>query len=174
VKTTVIRVPLSEKGITKAIQEVQAYKAQLEARIKEYLSLLVAEGLEIARAQVVSMAAYDKGELLDSLSGMMYTDGKKGIIFTDCKHAAFVEFGTGVVGEENPHPTMPWPYDTKGHGEAGWWYLGDDNDPLNENSLRDDGKRWRWTQGMPSRPFMHNTAVELEREALKIAREVFR
>jgi len=162
VSTTIIRVPLSEKGITKAIQEVQECKANLEGQLKTYLSLLVAEGVEIAQMQVVSIPAFDKGELMESLSGLMYTDGKKGIIFTDCKHAAFVEFGTGVVGKENPHPTIPRPYDTKGHGEAGWWYFDEDE------------HRLRWTKGMPSRPFMHNTAVVLEKRAMQIAREVFR
>lgn len=45
---------------------------------------------------------------------------------TSNAHAAYVEFGTGVVGEQNhqPHPPgVEYDYDRNGHGEAGWdWY----------------------------------------------------
>lgn len=66
-------------------------------------------------------------------------------------HADFVEFGTGTVGSNSPHPAPmenSWEYNIertpKAHENGGWWYY-DDN-----------GKR-HWTKGQPSRPFIYNT-----------------
>jgi hypothetical protein len=109
----------------------------------------------------MELGAIDSGELQNSLKYTLYKEGNKGILFTDCKHACFVEFGTGIKGSVKPHPTLPWEYDTNGHGEAGWYYYDDDQG------------RVRFTKGMPSRPFMYETAKELERRAVEIAREVF-
>ncbi len=76
----------------------------------------------------------------------------------------FVEFGTGIVGSKAPHPTSGehgYSYDTNGHGNDGWYYFDE------------KGNRIRWTRGMPSRPFMFETAVELSESIEDTAREVF-
>ena len=85
---------------------------------------------------------------------------------------AFVEFGTGVALDKMVHPNgeylakASWAYGigetifTTKDGRIGWYY------PL------DDGS-WRFTEGMESRPFMYETALELQREFPRIAREVF-
>ena len=96
--------------------------------------------------------------------GDIVSNGASYYIYTDCDWAAFVEFGTGVVGKSNPHPDTGlanWKYDTNNHGEAGWWYF-------------NDGE-WHWTKGMPSRPFMYETAQELRDMSviMNIAKDVF-
>ena len=45
-------------------------------------------------------------------------------------------------------------------GQYGWFYPGDDG-------------KWYFTQGMPSRPFMYETSLELMNLVVKTAREVF-
>lgn len=91
-----------------------------------------------------------------------FTDEGVSLILKDGEgdYAMFVEFGTGVVGEENKHP-MPsrrdWKYDTKEHGESGWWYPSKESDPNPTRYQAKDGKFWAWTKGMPSRPFMYET-----------------
>ena len=49
----------------------------------------------------------------------------------------------------------------KGANPEGWWYYDEKQG------------RKRWTKGMPSRPFMYETARDLERKVVEIAREVF-
>lgn len=157
----VITISLTDNSIKKAIADVEQFKRELDQKASQLIQRLVDRGVEIAREQVISLGAFDSGDLAGSLDGLMYTDGKHGIIFTKCNHAAFVEFGTGVVGAASPHPTLPWAYDVNQHGEAGWVYYDEVEG------------RFRWTKGMPSRPFMHNTAAQLEREVLQTAKEVF-
>jgi phage gpG-like protein len=152
---------LDEKSINAAIKQLSLYKKELSRKANLLVQRLVAEGVEIAKQEVKVLGAFDSGELHDSLDGLMYTDGTRGIIFTNCGHAAFVEFGTGVVGAGSPHPTMPWQYDVNAHGEAGWVYYDEKQG------------RFRWTKGMPSRPYMYLTARQLEERAMAIAREVF-
>ena len=155
-----IQLELSEQSIDDAIKQVKQYRKDFDTKVSLLVKRLVDEGVAIAKLEVLQLSAFDKGELLNSIDGMMYSDGKSGVIFTGCDHAAYVEFGTGVVGQQSPHPTMPWAYDVNGHGEAGWHYY-------------DEG-RMRWTKGMPSRPYMYLTASALAKEMTRIAREVFK
>ena len=148
-------------NVSAAIEEIEKYQKRLENNIKEFLTRLLETGVEISKAKIMELGAFDNGELHDSLSYMLYKEGNKGIIFTDCSHACFVEFGTGIKGANSPHPTMPWAYDINGHGEDGWYYYDTEQG------------RIRFTQGMPSRPFMYETTKELEQRAVEIAREVF-
>ncbi len=54
---------------------------------------------------------------------------------------AFPEFGTGIVGSQNPHVAEAlelagWKYDVNEHGEKGWVYPTEDG--------------YRWTKGQPA------------------------
>jgi hypothetical protein len=82
----------------------------------------------------------------------------------------FVEFGTGQIGQEAPYPYelpdgVSWEYNTGktifevSPGQYGWFY-------------KRDGQ-WYFTQGMPSRPFMYETSLDLYRIVEKTAKEVF-
>ena len=74
-----------------------------------------------------------------------------------------MEYGTGVRGKNSPHPKPPegWIYDVNEHGEEGWWYMGDDGE-------------LHWTRGMPSRPFMYDTAKELRENTKEIIKGVLK
>lgn len=148
-------------NIDDAVRQLEEYEKKVQENIKDFLTKLLEDGADIARAKVIELGAIDSGELQNSLAFTLYKEGSKGVIFTDCLHACYVEFGTGVRGSASPHPTLPWGYDVNGHGEDGWYYYDTEQG------------RIRFTQGMPSRPFMYETAKELERKAIEIAREVF-
>lgn len=152
---------LDKNEINRAIKELERFSDKFNENITRFIEKLSERGVEISKIQILSLGAIDTGQLLSSMRTMMYKEDNRGIVFTDCPWAAFVEFGTGVVGAENPHPTLPWAYDVNNHGNAGWVYWNDQ-----ENGFR-------WTKGMSSRPFMYNTAQQLLREAENIAREVF-
>lgn len=103
-----------------------------------------------------------------------YLDEAEGVgIISAGGYCKYIEFGTGVKGRDSSHPSeeykaiMQWAYNsgatifTTKDGREGWYYPADDG-------------TWRFTEGMPSRPFMYETAQYLRKEATKIASEVFK
>lgn len=158
---------LSVSEINNAIKELRQYQAEITYKCQKLAERLAEEGVYIARLKIAEYDAIYTGELLASIKseyGGVVQDGAKWIIYTGCEWAPFVEFGTGIVGSQNPHPDtslVNWKYDINSHGEKGWFYF---------NST--DGK-WHWTKGMPSRPFMFETGQELHKLVTKIAKEVF-
>ena len=78
-------------------------------------------------------------------------------IYVGADYAMYVEFGTGIVGSENPHPSpfIPWEYDVNGHGDDGWLYY-------------DSSRKLRWTAGSPARPFMYKTWLWARRSSYQI------
>ncbi len=157
-----IKVRLSLTEIDKAVKEIQKYRQELTRKIESLVQALTDRGVEIAKLQVVQMGAIYTGELEASITGYYSPSTRVGIIKAGAWYAAYVEFGTGAVGANSPHPAPEnWQYDVNNHGESGWVYFNDN-----------DGRR-HWTAGMASRPFMYNTAKQLEAECYRIAREVF-
>ena len=148
---------LTTRSIEDAIREVKEYKRKLNDRVKALIRELADKGVEIAKAQVRELGAVYTGQLEESITGFFDEETGLGIIRTDCPYAIYVEFGTGVVGERNPHPEPieGWQYDVNEHGDKGWWYFNE----------RD--QKWHWTKGMVSRPFMYNTLQLLRAEAEK-------
>ena len=168
-----IRVKLSPEGVADAIKELQAYKKEVEIKAKLLVERLTDMGAELVRVKIVNMGAFDTGELLSGVSGYYSPSLNVGFIRVTSDHVAFVEFGTGVVGKASPHPNAEylakaaWGYATGAKifttkdGKVGWIYPTDDGE-------------YRFTEGMVSRPFMYETALELRREFPRIVREVFK
>lgn len=160
-----INVQLSEKSFREAAREIQKYKTEVIRKATELAERLAERGVEIAKMKVTSHNAIYTGELLGSIGqkpGTVIRQGGSYVVYTGCAWAKFVEFGTGIRGKQSPHPDTSiagWKYDVNNHGEAGWYYFRDGE--------------WHWTKGMPSRPFMYETDVELMMEIPKIAKEVF-
>ncbi len=157
-----ISLKLSEDSIQKAIDELNRYKRRVDRLPERLVKDLTDMGAEIAKQNVQHMGAYDTGELESSIYAEQ--NGAKGSVKTGAGHAAFVEFGTGVVGEGAPHPDVSlagWKYDVNEHGELGWWYPGKDG-------------RFHWTKGMPSRPYMYSAAQELRGLVYPTARELMK
>lgn len=165
-----IDMDLSTASINKAILEIQHLREGLTRTMNELVQLLMEEGVEIAKMQVVSMAAFDTGELEASIhKGAFIPEWGVGFIVADAPYAVFVEYGQGIVGAADGHPGIgddDWHdpivsyrghtyggYDSQHHGAAGWVYKSDK-----------DGK-YHWTQGYVSRPFMYNTLRWLEEAA---------
>jgi len=147
--------------VDNAIKEVKTYKKEFLEKVDRFVKALTERGEEIAVTQIIALDAVYTGELASSIESIMYVEQHKGVIFTNCPWAAFVEFGTGVVGADSPHPTKPWAYDINNHGDKGWVYFDE------------TAGQFRWTAGMPSRPFMYNTLQDLAKEAVTIAKGVF-
>lgn len=171
---TTITVNLNEKGsIEKAIKDLKKYRKKVERNTRLLVQKLTDLGTNLARVKIVSMGAYYSGELLSGVMGYYSPTLNAGFVKVASDHVAFVEFGTGVVGMNNPHQNAEylakasWSYAsgtkifTTKNGKVGWIYPTDDGG-------------FRFTEGMKARPFMYETALELEREFPRIAKEVFR
>lgn len=171
-----ITVPLSRKGIADAKKFLLDYKKNvLQQKLRVFVERLAQIGVETAKANITTFDAIFTGELLNSIraeSGVFTKDTAIFYVVADSEHAVWVEWGTGQLGSEAPYPYpfpegVEWNYNTGktifeiSPGRYGWFY------PM------DDGT-WRFTQGMPSRPFMYETAIDLRQRMVQIAKEVFK
>ena len=170
---TEININLNEKGsLQKGIKQLQAYKKRVQEKTSLLVQKLTDYGAEIVRVKIVGMGAYYSGELLSGVSGYFSPILNAGFVKVASDHVAFVEFGTGVVGQTAPHTNgeylskAAWSYAsgtkifTTQDGRVGWIYPTDDGG-------------FRFTEGMESRPFMYETALELQRDLYRITQEVF-
>lgn len=105
---------------------------------------------------------YNSAELLP-----ITNDGNivKGGIQTTDEKDTYTEFGTGVVGSENPHVAeflakVGWVYDVNGHGEKGWIYP------------KPDGT-YGWTKGIPSEKKFYEAMLRMEESLPDIAKAEF-
>ena len=167
-----IAVRFDPKCVDEAIEELNQYKQDIEKKVTLLMQRLTDLGAEVARVKIVSMGAYYSGELLSGVEGYFSPSLNVGFVRVTSDHVAFVEFGTGVVGQANPHKNgeylskAAWQYATgpkiftTQDGRVGWIYPTDDGG-------------FRFTEGMESRPFMYETALEIQREFPRIAKEVF-
>ena len=167
---------LSVLSIKQLQKDLEKYRDSLTYKARLLAEKLSERGVEIARVQIADLDAIFTGELIQSLHSEYKSSTQYGAIFavvTDSEHCAFVEFGTGQRGEDRPYPyTLPegvsWDYNVGKTirqnavtGRYYWFYPGQDG-------------LWHYTEGMPSRPFMYLTSMELIKEVPKIAKEVFK
>lgn len=170
----VIQMTLSEKSIQNAIKQLRDYQNSLEYKCNLVAQKMAEKGVEIAKAQVYDMDAVFTTELFNSIHPEYkgQADGSSiWAVIAGTDHAVFVEFGTGVIGQEQSYPGklpdgVSWQYASGktirqlADGRYGWFYPGSDGN-------------WYFTEGMPSRPFMLNTSLELYRIAKSVVKEVF-
>ena len=167
-----IQVRLDPKSIQSAIDAINEYRADVERKARLLVERLTDYGADIARVKITGFGAIDNGDLLGGVDGYFSPTLNVGFVKVTSDHAAFVEFGTGVVGQASPHRNgeylskASWAYAsgskifTTKDGRVGWIYPTDDGG-------------YRFTEGMQSRPFMYETALELQRMFPSIAKEVF-
>lgn len=157
-----IKISLNEDSINAALKELKAYHKKVKQAAAKLVKMLTEQGVEIAQLNVSDMKAVDSGELYNSIFAKY--EGDAGFVVADATHAAFVEFGTGTMGKNSPHPQIAvagWHYDVNNHGELGWWYVGRDG-------------QYHWTKGMPSRPYMYQTAQLLRQMVVPAAKEILK
>lgn len=160
--------PFDPDSIDEAIKKLEKRKERIHKCAEKLIQRLTDLGVEKAQ----ELVPVDTGTARSSIIG--YLDEAEGVgIISAGGYCKYIEFGTGVKGRDNSHPSeeykaiMNWAYNsgatifTTKDGREGWYYPADDG-------------TWRFTEGMPSRPFMYETAQYLRKEAQKIASEVFK
>ena len=157
--------PLSTSSIDEAIRKLEGYEKSIEAKARELVAQLVGTG----KVKAIEEIPVNTGVAMNSIAA--YIENNRGFIWAG-GYCAYIEFGTGTRGESSPHPSqeyqamMQWAYNvgttifTTKDGRTGWYY------PVGDGT-------YRFTEGMPSRPFMYNTAKYLKAEASRLAKEIF-
>lgn len=96
-------------------------------------------------------------------------------IKNNTNEAYFNEFGTGIVGSQNPHIAEElakegYTYDKNNHGEAGWWYPTDEDDPNPTKKEVENG--WiAWTKGLPAQKAFYEALKKAEKRFKEVGQE---
>lgn len=159
-----LKLELSHSSIRAAIDELAAIEADLAERCDRFCERLAGLGVDVA----TSVVREDTGELR---SGIYAESGGPGswLVVSAGAYAAFVEFGTGVVGQGTyPGKTPPgWGYDERRTPEAH-----NPADPTRWYYYDRDGNLGT-TRGQTANAYMATAADAMRQQALDIAREVF-
>lgn len=159
-----ITVNLSVASIDKTISYLKLYSSKLAKKADVLCEKLGEIGLNTA----LSIVPVATGEL--ALDIRLARRGNANyLVVVDSEYAAFVEFGTGVVGEGTYDFELPcnWEYNTFKSPE---WH--DTNDP-DRWFYFDEGQLFS-TKGQIGSGYMGSAGVEMKRNVIKIAKEVFK
>lgn len=118
------------------------------------------ETLRVQRTAIM-LCPVNHGELRQTIKTKVEaTEGMiVGTVYTNNKHAAFVELGTGPLGEANHEGISPLVNPT--YSQNGWWFPGDKITPQDAaqyhwpSMTAEDGTTLYFTQGQPAQPFMY-------------------
>ena len=170
-----ISVPLTQQGIRQLQSELDKYMDDVKYKARLLAEKLSERGVEIARVRIADLDAIFTGDLLSSIHSEYKGSQTGGAIFAvvaGTDHALFVEFGTGQRGLDTPYPHplpngVSWDYATGKTirknavtGRYYWFYPGQDG-------------LWHYTEGMPARPFLFETSLELQKIVVEVAEEIF-
>ncbi len=144
-----------------SLDSIEGYKEALIKRKKQLPKM--AEQIVREVSEVGLQDNYESAILLP-----IQNDGKvvSGGIQTTDEIDTYREFGTGIVGSNNPHIAeylvkVGWKYDVNEHGEKGWIYP------------KDDGT-YGWTKGLPAEKKFYEAIIEMEERLPEIAKGKFR
>lgn len=174
-KNKVIQVPLSVRGIEKAIQELDEYKRWLKRCSENLLSKLADRGYQIASAKFQNVTYDGENDVKVSVDDR----GKsvKAVVAVGSS-VLFIEFGTGIVYPD-VHPEaasngMNRGEYGKGHGKnRTWYYYGEPGS--NGTVVRDNTVKGPLiaTHGNPANMAMYNTVKELKSILPQLVKESF-
>ena len=155
---------LSESSVAQAAAKVRSYAESLEGKCSRLCEELAAIGVEAAVATVRK----DTGALAGTIR-YEQEGPSEFLVVCDGEYAAFVEFGTGVVGQGTYPGGLPasWGYDERRTPAAH-----DPDDPTRW-FYRDADGNVRSTRGQTANAFMATAAEEMRQSVLSVAREVF-
>lgn len=119
------------------------------------------ETLRVQR-NAVDLCHVNHGELRQSIKTKVEATESMvtGTVYTNNKHAIFVEFGTGPIGEAN-HEGISTAVNPVYSSRDGWWFPGDNVTAQDEAKYHwpsmetEDGKKLYFTHGQPAYPFMY-------------------
>lgn len=174
-KKRVIKVELSQKGIDKAIKELNDYKKWLKDCTEKFLKALADEGAQIATAKF-QRAVYDGTN--DVKVSVENREENTVAVVAVGSAVLFIEFGTGVKYPDNHPEAGKNGFTCGGYGyhlgrlKNGWRYTGN---PGSNGEVITSGEHAGevHTYGNPANMSMYQTVRELEEHFEEIARRCY-
>lgn len=129
------------------------------------------------QAAAKMMVGGESGELRNSIRMTSKHDNEEptAYVYTNSDHAAFVEFGTGPIGEASggngsslkmTYAKGPWKHEIKKGPRAGTVYY------TNFWIYRTEEGKFFSTRGQPARPYLYPSAMEVQKQAPRITYRV--
>ena len=142
---------LSLNSIEEYEEFLKKCKQQLPTIVENIVKRVSEVGLENNYKSTELLPIQNNGEVI---SGGIHTTEEKD---------TYREFGTGIVGSNNPHVAeylaeVGWKYDVNEHGEKGWIYP------------KKDGT-FAWTKGIPASKKFYEAMRRMEEQFPEIAKE---
>jgi len=118
---------------TEGINELKQYVQSLQGKLDTVLEKAEERVAEYGRNQLENFAPTTSID--GNMPGSVFVDddGTMHRVVYAGEDVAYIEFGTGYVGENNPYPDeitlnkAGWDYDVNEHGAKGWVYRRKDN-----------------------------------------------
>lgn len=118
---------------TEGIHELKQYVQSLQGKLDTVLEKAEERVAEYGRNQLENFAP--TMSIDGNMPGSVFIedDGQMHRVIYAGEDVAYIEFGTGYVGENNPYPDeiilnkAGWDYDVNEHGVKGWVYRRKDN-----------------------------------------------
>lgn len=143
-----------------SINSIEEYKKLLTTRKKKLPQ--IAKNIVKEVSKIGLEDNYKSTEILPiEYDGNVVSGG----IRTTEEKDTYKEFGTGIVGSNNPHMAeylaeVGWKYDVNEHGEKGWVYP------------KEDGT-YAWTKGIPAQKKFYKAMRRMEKALPEIAKNEF-
>lgn len=165
--------PLDTESINGAIKELEKIKESVHEAAVEIVKTLT----ELGTAKAKELIPVDTGYAQASILGYVLDEGRIGVINASGEYCVYLEFGTGVKGQNSPHPDSDWETEasrltggkytgylsgkhifTTKDGRVGWLYPGDDG-------------KLHFTEGIDSQHYMYDTLLYLRSKVAEVAKE---
>ena len=147
-KTTArIKIELSKQSLERAKKLIQKFANEYEQGIKDAIRTATEAMYEKVLEYCHDSEIYNH---IDAIHWEYNEETNIGRVWTNDWVLLFNEYGTGVVGSQNPHPNANgWTYDMNQHGERGWYYP------------KGDGT-YGWTKGLPSKHMFYDAFEDIK------------
>ena len=150
----------AKDSIRLSVSSLEGYIKQLELKKEQILK--AKEGIANRLAEEASKDTYKS--VVTTPAEIQGTTAISYVRSTD-EIDTYREFGTGVVGSQNPHvdealAKSGWQYDVNEHGEKGWIYP------------KKDGT-FGWTKGQPAQKKFYYASKRAREKAVEIAKQEF-
>ncbi len=168
-----MKITVNLGNVKEAIDKIQAYKAYMEARNREFLRRLSELGVYVADVSF-RHAQYDGTN--DVVVVTRWEDDNKVLVVARGRAVTFIEFGTGVVYADD-HPKAAEMGAVRGgygdgHGsQRTWGYYGEPG--TNGTSVPGKREDLVLTHGNPASRSMYEAGKAMRDQIMKIAREVY-
>lgn len=150
------KISLDKKEIQKAINDLKSIQKDISSTLPSNIESILDEAVEYCKS-ITPIGDGDK-HLVDNTYWEKTSTGYR--IVQEGDNVAFVEFGTGVVGEASPHV---------GAGQFGWQYAVGSSIFVTKNGrigwvypTNDSGTSFKFTEGQKANMQMYRTKIWLE------------